>query len=132
MGGDVGLLCPVAQGYDRQDGLVFRDVEYLPEFIGITHTHNEGVEPHCTGLEDKVGVAEAVVVCTPEVSGGIYRLAAEKAGLSCLESGYKKHGSVDYPLLVAAYQFKHSGTLFLTYGYIVLAGLLVGPGRSVL
>ena len=79
MGGDVGVLGTVAQGDDGQDGFVFGDIEEGAEGIGIAHAHDKGVEAHGAGLQDEVGVAEAVVIGAPEVSCSIYGVAPEEA-----------------------------------------------------
>ena len=132
MNGDAGLLGTVTQGDDGHDGLEGGDVEEGAEVIGLSHSHDKGVEAHGAGLEHEVSVAETVVIGTPEVSGGVYRRAAEEAGLAGLEGGDNENGSVNNTFLVAADKLQNGITLFFAHGYVVLAGLLIGPGRSVL
>ena len=96
------------------------------------HAHDQGVEAHGARLQDQVGVAEAVVIGTPEIAGGIGRSAPEEPGLAPFEGGNDEDRGVDYALLVAADELEHSFALFRADGDVILAGLLVRPGRGVL
>ena len=132
MDGDAGLFGAVAEGDDSEDSLGGGDGEEGAEVIGLAHAHDEGVEAHGAGFEDEVGVAESVVVGAPEVSGGVDGGAAEETGLSGLEGGDNEDGGVGDALFIAADELQDGIPLFFADGYVVLAGLLVGPGGSIL
>ena len=127
-----GILGTIAQGDDGQDRLVLGNVEQFTQFSGIAHTHDERVKAHGARLQDQIGIAQAVVVSAPQVPGLIDGRTAEKARLARLESGDEEDRCIDDAVLVTADKFQHGRALFLADGDIVLAGLLIGPGRSVL
>ena len=58
----------IAKGDDSHDSLVLWNLEEGTEGIGITHTHDEGIEAHGTGYQDEVAIAQAIVVCSPAVA----------------------------------------------------------------
>ena len=57
---------------------------------------------------------------------------SEETGLSGLEGGDNEDGGVGDALFIAADELQDGIPLFFADGYVVLAGLLVGPGGSIL
>ena len=64
----LGFFRSIAKRDDGHDGFVARNAEKLSQLVGITHAHDERVESHGPGFQDKIAVAQAVVVCSPAIT----------------------------------------------------------------
>ena len=66
------------KSYDRHDCLIIRYSEENAKRIRVTHTHDEGVKPHSSGLQNKIRSAQAIVKSTPTISDLIEHIPLKK------------------------------------------------------
>lgn len=125
--GTLRISGAIAKGNHRHHRFCFRDTEKASQGLGIAHSHDQGIETHCACLEDKVCIAQTIVICTPAVSDFVHGLPLEEAGFSLFERGDDECRCFCNPLPVPAYHIQDGVLLFGTEGHIVLAGLLVSP-----
>lgn len=119
----------IAKGNHRHHRFLVGDAEDAAERLGIPHAHDERVKAHGAGLQDKMRIAEAVVVGSPAVSHFVGGFApSAESRLPADIGGNDEDGGAFRVLFVPLADDLADGIgLLLRQGYIVTARLGIGP-----